>query len=148
MRRKPQPPPQIQDQHPFNNPEFNKLREVWYRKLERTGFEDAERDDYKIKNPSFNYAHIDKRRKFTMEQAHIYWAAKHEYYYLANQFLHSHKFKNPRERNIWEYHSNGIGIRSIVKTINKVSSSKTTKDIVWKTLKRLQKIMKDLNLKK
>lgn len=133
---------------PVNEENYSKLRRVWYNKLKAAGFEDIEPNDYDIKNPSFRYGHMDYRGKWTLNQAKIQWAAKQEYYYLANQFLYSHKFKNIRERNIWEYHSNGVGIRAIVSTLNKLPGKKTNRDTVWKTVRKLSKLMKELCLQK
>jgi len=129
-------------------PSYAELRKKWYKKLERSGFEDQEINDYALKNPSYRYSHMDRRREYTMEQARIYWASKHEYYYLANQFLHQYKFASVRERNIWEYHSNGISIRGIVKVLNKLPSKKTNRDAVFEIIKRLANTMKDMYLKK
>jgi hypothetical protein len=86
---------------------------------------------------------MDSRGKYTLGQAQIQWAAKQEYYYLANQFLNSYAFESVRERNIWEYHSNGMSIRSIVETLNKLPNrKKVNRDMIWKIIRKLSKIMK------
>ena len=134
---------------PKKQPSLEELRKIWYKKLKRSGFEDIEINDYDIKNPGYKYSHMDRRGQFTMDQARIYWAAKHEYYYLANQFLHQYAFTSIRERNIWEYHSNGVSIREIVTILNKLPSrKKTNRDTIWKTIRNLSKIMKEMYLKK
>lgn len=128
---------------------YAELRKVWYKKLKKSGFIDIEVNDYDLKNPSYRYSHLDRRAKFTMQQAQIHWAAKQEYYYLANHFLNDHKFSSLRERNIWEYHANGVSIRSIVDILNKLPSrKKVNRDTIWKIIRNLSKIMKQMYLKK
>jgi hypothetical protein len=131
------------------NTSYAELRKVWYKRLKKSGFVDIEANDYDLKNPSYRYAHLDRRAQFTMQQAKIHWAAKQEYYYLANHFLSDYKFSDLRERNIWEYHSNGVSVRSIVDILNKLPKrKKVTRDKIWKIIRNLSKIMKQMYLKK
>jgi hypothetical protein len=134
---------------PSSKESYEEQRRVWYRKLKKEGFEDIEANDYDLRSPSYRFAHMDRRAKYTMEQAKIQWAAKQEYYYLANHFLNEHEFENNRERNIWEYHSNGVSIRDIVIVLNKLPGrKKVNRDTIWKIIRKLSKLMKEQYLKK
>ena len=113
------------------------LREVWYRKLERSGFEDIESDEYKLKQYS---------QYFCSPVANKDREAKSEYYSMAGRFLHDYKFKNNLEKVIWEYHSHAISMRNIAKTLNKTRVRKFNKDNVHAILKPLIKEMKRLYL--
>lgn len=112
-------------------------REVWYKKLKRSGFEDIEMNETQLKRYSTDFNTITVVRTYE---------AKTEYYSMARRFLNSHQFETPRERIIWEYHSNAISCRNIAKILNKISRKKTNKDLVNIVIKRLTKEMKRLYL--
>lgn len=70
------------------------------------------------------------------------WEAKQEYYIMAEHFLNEYKFKSNFERIIWEYHTNGMSARNILKTLKKakVTDLKHHDSIADVTV-RLRKIM-------
>jgi len=94
-----------------NSPEFKALQKKWYKKLEKSGFEDAERPDGNLKWWASRFD-----RKWYNPTAD---AAKEAYYRFAGQFLHGHTFEDPMEREIWALHSEGVSMRNIVKTLRK-----------------------------
>lgn len=112
--------------------EYEKLRAVWYKKLESEGFEDIEQDEDNLKVWSSQF-----RRKKSVDT----WQAKAAYYYMAENFLREHTFENNLDRIVWEYHSNAISIRDIVKLLKKV---RIVRDHNWvhSVVKRLSAIMK------
>lgn len=112
-------------------------REVWYKKLKRSGFEDIEMNETQLKRYSTDFNTVTVVRTYE---------AKTEYYSMARRFLNSFQFETPRERIIWEYHSNAISCRNIAKILNKISRKKTNKDLVNIIIKRLTKEMKKLYL--
>lgn len=115
---------------------FQKLKAKWDDKLEKAGFEDLETKSGDLINTGKSGGVIDKRR--------VNWESDAEYYYLAGHFLLDHEFTNRFEEMVWEYHSNGLSIRSIVQTWNKVHKKKTDRQTVWEIVKALRTEMKSL----
>jgi hypothetical protein len=113
--------------------DYKKLRTKWYAKLKKSGFKDIEADDDHLKVWS---------SKFSEQKSVTTWEAKEAYYYMANHFLNTYKFKSNLDRIIWEYHSNAISVRSIAKLLNKTKAIKTNRQTVWLTVKKLRDIMK------
>lgn len=108
---------------------------MWYKKLAKSGFEDIETDEQHLKVWSSKFA-----RKTSLDS----WQAKASYYTMATNFLNDYPFETPRERIIWEYHANGLSVRDIAITLNKVARSrrtKTNRTTVWLAVKRLESIM-------
>lgn len=120
---------------------FKTLQEKWYRKLAKTkskeypnGFQDLEKNEYEFKKPHLS---VTDKRFFKS------WKIKLEYYSMAGKFLHDYKFKNNRERIIWEYHANGISIRGIVKLLRGVRVG-VNRGNINRTLIRLREDMKKM----
>lgn len=112
--------------------EFKDLQTKWYKKLEQSGFKDAEQDDGHLK---VWHSHFFKVR-WNSDKFH----AKEDYYRLTAQFLHDYTFANDRERTIWQLHSEGKSIRSIVKTL-KDQGYKASKDSVHLVIKQISQEM-------
>jgi len=94
----------------FKTKKFQKLKDKWYRKLERTGFEDIEQDEKSLKvweSQAFS-DHRYNRHTF---------AEKQEYYSLAGRFYHEHEFASEKLKQIWKYHSEGLSITEIHKRL-------------------------------
>lgn len=119
--------------------EFLKLKDLWYKKLEKSGFVDIERDEQTLKRPLTSV--FGKQRK---AKNIIRWRAKQDYFYMAEHFLNNFKFKNKFEENVWMYHANGLSLRNITKVLNKVKRFKTNRTTVWKVIKDHEVIMKKL----
>lgn len=118
--------------------DYQSLKKVWYKKLEKSGFQDIEQDEFNLKQYSFRITQAAVRRS---------WHASSEYYYMADQFLHNFKFKNNLERIIWEYHANGISMRDIAKLLKKVKFHKKIHYLdIYYTIKRLTHEMKKMYL--
>ena len=116
--------------------DFDKLLDKWNKKLEKSGFHDIETKNGDLENNSTSGGVIDARR--------VTWETQQEYYYLATHFLNDYEFKNRFEQIVWEYHANGISIRDIVETLNKVRRKKTDRQTVWEIVKALRTEMKKL----
>ncbi len=122
--------------------EYQKQKEIWYKKLKNTkseeypnGFEDIESDENNLKEWSSKFA-----RKKSMDSME----AKQMYYSLATQFLNIYHFENELERVIWTYHTEGISVRNIAKTLKKVKLKKTNRQTVWLVVKKLRTAMKKM----
>ena len=114
--------------------EYEKQREIWYKKLKKSGFEDIEQDDFNLKT---NSSVFFKNHTFEV------WTAKATYYQMASNFLEEYKFNSRIEKVIWEYHSNGISFRDISKLLKKakIKSISTNRQDIWLIVKRLKATM-------
>lgn len=119
--------------------EFQKLKTKWYGKLKKSGFEDIESDEDNLKVWS---------SIFYLRRSNISWEAKASYYQMASNFLEEYKFTSNIEKIIWEYHSNGIGVRDISKLLKKakIKSVKTARTSVWLIIKKLRSSMYQMYL--
>lgn len=90
---------------------LKELQDVWYKKLEKSGFQDIEQDtdNLKVWSSVFFLRHSPEQIQ-----------AKQAYYQMASNFLEDHEFKTRREEIIWSYHSEGISYRDISKLLKKV----------------------------
>lgn len=127
---------------------FQALQKVWARKLEKAGFEDIENPEFfPSGNPDGsikNWASSDLLRQAKSNP--VLYESKGEYYRLAGQFLHEYQFANKTEKLIFELHSEGDSIVTIVgilgsKRIRRFSGRKVCINNVFRTIKRLTGIM-------
>jgi hypothetical protein len=117
-----------------NSKEFKQLQQNWYKKLKDDGFEDIESDEDSLKQ----WASSELVRTYDP----IIFSAKEDYYRLAGQFYHDHKFLSEMEKLIWSFHKDGIPFDRvhalIKKEYKKVKISRTT---VFNIVARLAKEM-------
>lgn len=118
--------------------DYDRIKSVWYKKLKDEGFKDIEHDDNSINASSLS-------RSFKWKDPELRQIVQ-DYYAMAYHFLNEHAFTNELEKVMWEYHTNGLSIRNIVKLLNQVSSEKTNRIKVWKIIKKLEDTMKGLYL--
>lgn len=118
--------------------EYERVRDVWYKKLKKEGFEDIEHYDGSINigTPrSLNWG--DELQRQLVQ----------DYYCMAYHFLNEFPFETPLDKIIWEYHAEGLSIRDIVKVLKQTRVARGTNRIrVWKTVKKLEDTMKGLYL--
>lgn len=93
----------------YETPEFAKLAAVWEKNLKKSGLENIEQADGKLKKWSSDK--FGRRPEWN--------ASKTEYYRLAGQFLHSHEFVNPMEKMVFEKHAEGLSYPEIIKALKK-----------------------------
>lgn len=118
--------------------EYDKLRAVWYKKLEKEGFQDIETDEHNLKSWS---------AKFASRKSQELWQAKEAYYYMATNFLNEYAFDSALEKTIWEYHTEAISIRDIVKLLRKKTKVMIiNRSSIWTTINRLETTMKKMYL--
>lgn len=120
----------------MDNQDFKKLKAEWDAKLKASGFDDIEygNGDLLKHSSSNRTSHHDGGP----------WEPKAEYYRLAHYFLNEFKFKTRLEEIVWTYHSEGISVRNIVITLNKVRRKKVVRMTVWRIIERLRTQMKKL----
>lgn len=114
------------------------LKAVWYKKLKDAGFSDIEQEDGNLKKWSTPKS-ISSVRK---DPSLLKMAGDMEYYRLAGHFLNDHSFSSELERVIWEYHSNGMGVREIAAELKQVKVSTLSKTQIHGIVKRLTWAMK------
>lgn len=124
--------------------EYEKLRAVWYAKLKKEGFDDIETDEYHLKTWS---------SKFASKKSQELWRSKEAYYYMTTTFLNDYKFESKLEKIIWEYHSEAISVRDIVKLLRslhyrKIGTASVDRNSVWAVIHHLETIMKNMYLNK
>ncbi len=111
--------------------QYRQLRDIWYKKLKKDGFEDKEYTSGKLKV-------YDSVRRWAESKQNL----KEEYYRLAAHFLEEGIFLNSFERSIWEYHASGISIRNIVKIFKKLRTSRVVnRDSVWQIINKYRREM-------
>lgn len=115
--------------------DYEKLRAVWYKKLEQSGFEDIEQDEDNLKVWSSRYARKSYVRTIPARVA---------YREAAEDFLRDYKFESELDKVIWEYHVEAVSIRDMSATLNKALGIKTTRNSVHKTIKRLKAAMRNM----
>jgi len=134
-------------------PKFLKLQKSWYKKLAKSGFVDEEQDETYLKQPSGimslslqSTPNLENdtdgrndRRDAILSQAsrQLSESPRYKYYASCRSFIQKYVFKNKKDRQIFEFHTEGFSIRDIeIKT--KVSRRK-----VHETIKRLVKVMRN-----
>lgn len=123
---------------------YEEQRKIWYEKLKDDGFEDIEdygRDTLKRWATSITGDLLRVNSKIVIE-------AKEEYYAMCRYLLSEYKFANNKEQIIWEYHTEGISARNIVKLLKQARVCSTNRTAVLTIIKRLENTMKDMYLYK
>lgn len=108
----------------FNDPEFLKLRNTWYRKLKEAGFEEIEIFSAKGEDPEPLMKGVspgDLRRR-------LYKPETEEYYSLAR--AHCWGIEDPLSRMVWELHSEGKSVEKIFAVVK--DHFRTNKNVVRK----------------
>lgn len=112
---------------------FTALQAEWYKKLADSGYEDIEYKDGSIRSCS---PRSTRAKDPSLRQA------TQEYYYMSYHFLNEYKFETELEKVIWEYHTEGISVRSICKLLSDTEVAKMSRWAVWDTIRRLETEMK------
>lgn len=119
--------------------DYEKLRAIWYKKLQKEGFKDIEQDEDNLKEWS---------TKFFLNHDKTTREAKESYYSMATQFLNEYNFESNLDKVIWEYHANAMSVREIAETLRKAKIIKRTGAWVHEfVVKRLRKIMKKMYMR-
>lgn len=99
----------------YETQEFLKLNAQWRKKLEKSGFADAENKEGNLNS----WQGEDFKKTSKNHQSLVYVKSKIEYYNMATSFLNEYVFDNIIDKMIWELHSEGCSKEEIIKTINK-----------------------------
>lgn len=105
-----------------NSKQFKELQKTWYDKLKNTkskqypeGFNDIEQDNGMLKTWESSHYTKHKYNGLTLESWLVSKQAQVEYYTLARQWTHEHKFKSKEEKKLWELHAEGMSYREMQK---------------------------------
>lgn len=115
---------------------FKSLQAKWYRKLEKAGFDDIEKDGHLRDWDGFHF-----KSNYSPEQ----FAEKKDYYEKAKDLLNRDVFIDGVERRIWALHTCGFSIRKIVNVLKcegiKFRADPSEKDTVNKVINEFQKMI-------
>lgn len=147
-----------------NSRPSSKELKKWYKKLKQSGFDDIEQDEIYLKRNTKDFGRnhnivdaktnvkprkIDKYSSGTKhidlgnsDELYANFTSKQDYYYYTTHFLNEYVFTSNRDRVIWEYYSNGLTYKQIVKALKKVKIV-ISRQTVCNTVKRLAGIMKE-----
>lgn len=110
----------------FKTTKFKQLRDKWYKKLEKIGFQDIE--DNKYEEPKLKvYDYL----KFKTIGPDLH-EAKAKYYANCRDVLNKNVFETKLHRRIWELHTDGLSLREIEKAIKNEYKKDTINYIIRK----------------
>lgn len=117
----------------YDTKEFKEINDKWKQKLKKSGFQDIEQDEERLKKWDSTF--------FVVNYNKTLYAAKETYYRYANQFVHDHMFNSKLDKNIWEKHARGLSMQDITDSL-KNNKATATMDKVCTTIQKLSKLMK------
>lgn len=115
--------------------EFKALQGKWYTKLEKSGFEDIEKEEGTLKwspRQTLNKPYNRDRKTFI--------ESKEVYFRLAGYFLYDHLFVKKNDRMIWKLHAEGMSYRQI-SALLKAKRIKKSVTSIKETIHRLRSEM-------
>lgn len=116
----------------YQTKKFKKLQDRWYKKLDKSGFDDIEYDEEKLSEYSVRF----------LRHPHYVWELKAAYYTMCETFLNNYQFDSLHEKSIWEDHVKGLGTRAIAKKLSKGKRKQINHITIWKVVSRLHDIMR------
>lgn len=119
---------------PFKTKEFKKLKDKWYKKLEKSGFIDVEQDENTLIDwDSFRFGTARNKSHYEHHQ---------EYFSYSGEFLHTNEFESHKEHQIWSLHAEGKSIKEIADTLTaRGFKSCKSKQSIFVIVKRLKEEM-------
>lgn len=131
---------------PYNTKKFKDLKNLWYKKLKKSGFVEIENtnseeeylnrwDSSWFMNRQSNWRKVSAQPMDSGSQKSMFIQAKMEYFYMAGHFLTEYRFDSPRDKEIWKLHSEGMHHVEIAKI------TKVPKNRVGETVRRLAQEM-------
>ena len=113
---------------PRKKKDLKALQSLWYSKLKKSGFEDIEVSETKLKRYDAEYF-LAKGADEATETV--------EYYNECEEFLRRHVFFSKSDRLVWRLHCTGLTEEEIAKQL------KVQQPAISKVLARLTKVMLD-----
>ncbi len=98
---------------------FEQLKNLWYKKLEESGFKEIEDTSHPDQPLKEWHAHAFKLRKIDGLKAEL----SYDYYLKARELIDTYAFDNPTHKVIWRLHAEGLSKRKIEKEIEAMTPS-------------------------
>lgn len=95
----------------MNNKSFQKLKNLWYKKLKSKGFIDIEDDKGRLKT------YTGGQYLFPPTDVAVRPDSQAEYYRLARRFCHEKRFESDKHLKVWQLHSEGCSERKIAEVL-------------------------------
>lgn len=116
--------------NPFKTEKFKAEFKRWNKRLEKSGFEDAE--DFSLEEPLLRQWSSVFRDKAECKERKGNGAGVFDFFQKCRDVLEIYKFKNTRERKIWALYSEGAYEKEISRAL------KITRYRVVTTIKRIK----------
>lgn len=123
----------------WETPEFLKLRDEWYKKVEDIDIEDHRKG---VKEPCWSgdiYVPTLKRSSYEIKKT--YREDTEDYFRLAAHYLYDGRFKSKTERYVWERHADGLKIPQIMNERTKSRLNPMTYWQIHRVICRLRETM-------
>lgn len=100
--------------------DFKSLQKLWYDKLKASGFNDIECGELGSQYETHGYLKNSKTAPKRVQTIDFdIYTSTLEYYSIAGEYLHTHKWTDYIEQQIWEQYCNGQTLRQIAKHTGK-----------------------------
>lgn len=120
---------------------YQELKDTWYKKLKKSGFEDIEQDNGLLKSWESHRVLKESAKGHSVSTILQRVESKTTYFRLAGQFLYDHTFETDLDRIIWTKHAEGMSKRAISQTLKKMRF-KRSPTFIQTTIMRLREAMK------
>ncbi len=121
---------------------FKVLEDLWYKKLEATGFKDCEKNGSLKWSSNSQFTQSYKNNGIDGQESIL------NYHRVAGFFLHEHKFDNETDRFTWEQHCEAVPMRTISKNLKDKGiriATTQVKEIVHRLRKQMFLVYNELN---
>jgi hypothetical protein len=123
---------------PFKEKTYAQLRAEWYKKLEKSGFQDAEDDQGRLK-----VYHSSKFMDASFTQTPEQMELTQAYYSMAGELLAEFPWKDRTHKTIWEFHCEGKTLLEICALLPTKRRRPLKKSQVDRIIKQYQQYIKD-----
>ncbi len=110
----------------FRTKNFLKLKDQWYKKLAKSGFEDIENTS--LPDPDLKHCDVIRFNKVTPDA----YETRTKYFSNCRDLLNTYKFETKLHKRIWELHSEGLSLREIETVIKKRYKKDSIHNIIRK----------------
>lgn len=133
----------MDDTNFYKTKTFIALRKKWNEKLKRSGFEDIE-----VERPTVlgkGKMNVSIVESLKMHHNHLFQnysddfiRERREYFRRAGRFNEHYKFKDRRDKFIWNLHAQGLSLREIKKAIKRTKLKHQNLNYIMMTVRRLR----------
>ena len=133
------------EQKYYESKKFKQLQDKWYKKAEKSGFE--EQEDVNSSRELMKEWHSSHFMKDIVVDK---YEDQQRFFELARQLLHIYPFRTNKDRRIWELFSDGIMIRGISREVHlsEYRIKKFTDELCKLIIKDAKETLDDIDRKK